>query len=363
MIPIAKPWLGPEEAEAVASVLASGWIMQGPRVADFEAAVAAFCGARHAVAVSSGTAALHLALLAAGVGPGDEVVVPSLSFVATANAVMHSGAAPVFAEIDEETFNLDPDAAEAAITPRTRAIMPVHQIGLPADMDRFRAIGERRGVAIVEDAACALGSTYAGRPIGGRSPLACLSFHPRKVITTGEGGMVLTDDAGLAERVRRLRGHDAPAFESVAWNFRMTDVHAAIGLAQMRRLPEILSRRRAIGARYSHALAAHPRLLPPTAPPGREANFQSYAVRLGPGAPGRDTLVERLRARGVAAQPGVAAIHATPAYRARFPGLRLPRTESARDSSLLLPIYPTMTDAEQDFAIRELLAAVARPPP
>ncbi len=205
MIPITIPLFGPEEAEAAAKSVRSGWVTQGPKVAEFERAVADYCGAEHAVAVSNCTSALHLALVVAGVGPGDEVICPSMSFIATANSIRHAGAMPVFAEVNPQTYNLDPAAAEAAITPRTKAVLVVHQIGLPAELDRFFALAEAHGLKIVEDAACAIGSRYAGRQIGGHGELACFSFHPRKVITTGEGGMITTNRADYAERLRLLR--------------------------------------------------------------------------------------------------------------------------------------------------------------
>ena len=193
-IPISKPYLTGDEGAAVAAVVASGWVSQGPRVREFEQAFAERVGAADAVAVTSCTTALHLALYASGVGPGDEVIVPSLSFIATANAVWQCGATPVFADVDPRTYNLDPAAAERAITPRTKAIMPVHQVGLPADMDAFLELGRRHGLVVVEDAACAIGATYKGQPIGSLGPLACFSLHPRKVITTGEGGMIAVQD-------------------------------------------------------------------------------------------------------------------------------------------------------------------------
>jgi dTDP-4-amino-4,6-dideoxygalactose transaminase len=363
--------LGHEEERAAVAAIRSGWVTQGPKVAEFEQAVARYCGAQHAVAVSNCTTALHLALLVAGVGPGDEVICPSMSFIATCNSIRYTGATPVFAEVDPQTYNLDPDAAAAKMTPRTKAILVVHQIGLPAEIDRFAALADAHGLAIVEDAACAIGSGYRGRNIGSHSDLVCFSFHPRKVITTGEGGMVTTQRADFAERLRLLRQHgmsvsDAVRHSSrqvvneqylhVGYNYRMTDIQAAIGIEQMRRLPWIVERRRTLAARYTLALQRHPWLRAPLVPDGAEPNFQSYAVQLLPGAPlSRDGLMQGLLEQGIATRRGIMLAHLEPAC-ADLPATSLPRSESASSSSLLLPLFPQMTDAEQQQVIAALHA-------
>ncbi|HJT34113.1 MAG TPA: DegT/DnrJ/EryC1/StrS family aminotransferase [Pirellulales bacterium] len=368
-IPLTRPTIGSAELEAVAEVLASGWLTQGERVAAFERAVADYCGARHAVATSSCTAALHIALVALGVRPGDEVIVPSMTFIATANAVRYCGATPVFAEIVPETFNLDPAAAEAAITPRTKAILVVHQLGLPAELDAFDDIASRHGVHLIEDAACALGSRYRDRPIGGHGHACCFSFHPRKVISTGEGGMAVTDDGRLADKLRLLRQHGmdvsdrerhgarelvTESYPVFGFNYRLTDVQAAIGLVQMQRLDGLLEQRRAIAEIYNRRLADHPYLLTPEAPPHGVPNYQSYAVRLTDDAPlGRDDVLRCLRQRGIVAKGGVMTVHREAAY-AGLTRCALPRTERASDRSLLLPLFPEMSADDQQRVLSAL---------
>jgi perosamine synthetase len=373
-IPITKLVLGEEEVQAVAAVIRSGWIAMGPRTAAFERAVADRVGARHAVAVSSCTSALHLGLLAVGIGPGDEVICPSLSYIATANAVLHAGATPRFVEVDRRTYNLDPAGIEGALTPRSRALIVVHQLGLPAEMGPLRALADHHGLCIVEDAACALGATTGGQPVGAatRDGVCCFSFHPRKIITTGEGGMIVTDDDALAERLRRLRDqgmsipaalrHDATAvlleeYRELGYNFRLTDLQAALGLEQLRRLPELLARRRALARRYSERLAAWPELGLPHEPEGAEHSFQSYMVLLGEDR-SRRAIMQALAARGVASRRGVMAIHQTPLYRERFPGVSLPLTEAIARRGLVLPLYPQMTEVEQDAVVAALDASL-----
>lgn len=373
-VPFARPYFTGREGAAVAEVIASGWVSQGPRVQAFERAFADRVGAVDAVATSNCTTALQLALYVSGVGPGDEVIVPSLSFIATANAVWQNGATPVFADVDPRTYNLDPASAERAITPRTRAIMPVHQIGLPADMDAFLEIGRRHGVAIVEDAACAVGATYRGRPVGSLSPLACFSLHPRKVITTGEGGMIAVQDPEVAARLRRLRQHamdlsdlarhgakqvQIESYGERGWNYRMTDMQAALGLCQLEILDEILAERARQAARYNEALAGVPGVETPYEPPYATRTWQSYAIRLGAGAAlGQTDLMQRLLEDGIATRRGVMAIHHEAPYRDTVP--LLPHTEAASRDVVMLPLFPGLSDAEQDHVVDRFVAHVAR---
>jgi perosamine synthetase len=372
-IPITRPHLTGVEGKAVAETIASGWMSQGPRVREFEEAFAARVGAAEAVATTSCTTALALALHVSGVGPGDEVIVPSLSFIATANAVWHCGAEPVFADIDPRTYNLDAAAAERAITARTKVIMPVHQIGLPADMDAFLELGERHGIAIVEDAACAIGATYKEQPIGSLHSLACFSLHPRKVITTGEGGMITVQDPAVAERLRRLRAHGMDmsdlarhtaadvvieTYPERGFNFRMTDMQAALGLCQLQALDWILERRRLLAERYTAALAQIPYIEAPYDPPYATRTWQSYCVRIAPGAPiERTDLMRSLLHDGVSTRRGVMAMHEEGAYSDR-PGvgrrLGLEHTEAATRQTLMLPLFPDLSEDAQDYVLERL---------
>ena len=372
MIPVMRPWLGREEAEAAAATVASGWIAQGPRVQEFEAAFAAAIGTPHAVAVSSCTTALHLTLIAAGIGPGDEVIVPSLSFIATANAVRYVGAQPVFADVDLVTQNLVPETVRPQLTGRTRAVILVDQAGVPADLAAMRALCDPLQVTVIEDAACAAGSSYRGRPVGAGAELAAFSFHPRKLLTTGEGGMITTGDEAIAARLRRLREHgmDVSAadrhrsrqpviehYTEVGFNYRMTDIQAAIGLVQLRKLAPMVARRRLLARRYTELLSGIPGLVTAGDPPYGETNYQSFWVLLPEeSAVSRDELMRLLAESGVSARRGIMAAHLEPAYADTRPSL--PVTERLTRHSLILPLFHEMTEAQQDHVVSVMTSAL-----
>ncbi len=373
MIPLMIPWLGPEEAEAAAAAVTSGWVAQGPRVKAFEQAFAHQVEAVHAVAVSSATTGLHLALILAGIGPGDEVVVPSLSFIATTNVVRYVGATPVFADVDAATLNLGPATIEAALSQRTRAVILVHQAGAPADLDAVHALCDPLDIVVIEDAACAIGSTYHGRLIGGHSELAVFSFHPRKLVTTGEGGMVTARSESWAARARLLREHgmsvsaaerhgqSAPAVEQyleTAYNYRMTDLQAAVGLVQLGRLDPMVARRRELAARYQAAFADLDGFVTATDPPWGTTNFQSFWVLLPDElAVARNDVMAELSAAGVSSRRGIMAAHLEPAY-LDHPHAPLPVTEKLTARSLILPLYHSLSEADQDQVIAAFRAAV-----
>jgi dTDP-4-amino-4,6-dideoxygalactose transaminase len=370
-IPVIVPVLGEEEAQAAADAVRSGWVAQGPRVAEFERAFSATVGATHGVAVSSCTTALHLALVVLGVGPGDEVVVPSLSFIATANAARYVGATPVFADVELATGNLTVETIEAVRTDRTKAVIAVHQGGVPADVTALRRATASCGIALVEDAACAAGSTVDGGPVGAGALIAAWSFHPRKVITTGEGGMVTTDHPEWAARLRRLREHGMnvsaaerhasaqPVLESYlesGFNYRMTDIQAAVGLVQLGKLGALVARRRELAAHYYELLADVPGVCPVRDPAHGTTNFQSFWVLLDGG--GRDEALQALADAGVSARRGIMASHLEPAYR-DVRSAPLPATERLTRDSLILPLHHGMTVDEQEYVVDVLREALA----
>ena len=362
-VPIALPSIGEEEVAAVAEVLESGWVTQGPKVAEFEAAFAERHGVAHALATTSCTTALHLALCAVGVGPGDEVIVPSFTWVATANVVVYCGATPVFADVDPVTCNIDVSDAAARVTERTRAIVPVHLFGLCADIDGLRAAIPEH-VRIVEDAACAAGASYRGRPAGSLGDVAAFSFHPRKAVTTGEGGMMTTGDARIAAHADCRRNHGASVseearhsgprpwrladFDVLGFNYRMTDIQAALGIVQLRKLDGFIAER-AEGARfYSSELRKLGWLSLPDVPEGDSHAWQSYVVRVDPDAAPmpRDEIMETLHARGVATRPGTHAVHTLGYYRDRF-GLQpddYPGSLDCARNTMAIPLHNRMND-------------------
>jgi dTDP-4-amino-4,6-dideoxygalactose transaminase len=379
MIPITKPWIDEAEEAAALRPLRSGWVAQGPEVEAFEAELAAFVGARHACAVSNCTVALHLALAALGVGPGDEVVTVSHSFVATANAARYVGAVPVLVDVDAETLNADPEAVRAAIGPRTRAILVAHQIGMPCDLDALCAIAEAASVPLIEDAACAIGSEW--RPAGAsdwarigrpRGTVATFSFHPRKLLTTGDGGMLTTDDPRLdaAFRLARNHGMERTPFgidvRELGYNYRMTDIQAAVGRAQLAKVPAMIARRREQAARYAELLAGVDGVRAPSEPEWARSNWQSYAVHLETPR-GRDAsehqraVIAAMAYAGVATQAGIMNAHQTAAYE-RVPWRAGPgglaRSEAARDQRMLLPLFHQLGDDEQGRIVEALARAV-----
>ena len=365
MIPIARPFLGEEEARAAGRVITSGWVMQGPEVAAFESEFAAFVGAPFACAVSSGTAALHLALRAVGVGPGHEVVTVSHSFIATANAVTYCGATPVFVDVEPGTYNIDPGRVEEALTERTAAILCVDQLGMPCDLAQLKAIAARRGLPLVEDAACAVGSEIEwdgewqriGRP---HADVACFSFHPRKVLTTGDGGMLTTAREDWDRLFRLWRQHGQSANESyseLGYNYRLTDIQAAVGREQLRRLPAMLERRRTLARRYQRALADVPGLSLPVEPSWARSNWQSFCVVLPAGCDPK-AVAQHLLDRRIATRRGVMNAHREVPHRDRPHG-SLAVSEDVQDRGLMLPLYHELTDDAQDRVIAALREAIA----
>lgn len=388
-LPITRPSFDESDLEAMAEPLASGWVVQGPKVRQFEEEFAAFTGVPHAVATTSCTTALHLSLLAAGIGPGDEVIVPSFSFVASANCVEYCGAVPVLCDIDLGTFNIDPDDAARRITPRTKAILPVSLFGLPAPLDRIEALCRERGLLLLEDAACAAGSRIGGRHSGSWGIGAAFSFHPRKAITTGEGGMLVTGNADLAGKVRCLRDHGAsksdldrhrkggsllPDFDVLGYNYRMTDIQGALGVSQMRKLPAILEGRRAGARLYDRILGDLDFLRLPAAPEGHVHSYQSYvalfAGRQG-GTPSfadlealnvaRNRIMAGLEQEGITVRQGTHAIHTLGYYRRKY-GLSeadLPNALLADRLTISLPLYPGLSEEDAEYVKSRLLGWVA----
>lgn len=368
MIPYGRQWLDAEDERAVLEALRSDWLTTGPRVEEFERVVAGFSGAAFGVAVSSGTAALHTAMFALGIGPGDEVIVPPMTFAATANCVLYQGGTPVFADVDPGTLLIDPAEVARKITPRTRAVIAVDYAGQPCDWDALRQVVAGRNIALVADGCHALGGEDRGRSVGTLADLTVFSFHPVKHVTTGEGGMVVTSDERLAARCRTFRNHGITTdhrqrTESGAWfyemvdlgyNYRITDIQCALGASQMRKLPAFLARRREIAARYDAAFAQGP-VRPLAKRPEALHAYHLYVVRVA----GRDRVFRELRAAGVGVNVHYVPVHLHPYYRTTLgagPGL-CPVAEQAASEILSLPMFPALSDAEADTVIAALQSA------
>ena len=389
-IPIAKTSITEAEINSVLEPLRSGWLVQGPKVGEFEEKWSAFTGADHSIAVTSCTAALHLSLAALGFGPGDEAIVPAFTWISTANVVEHLGGRVIFCDIDLDTFNIDPAKIEAKITAKTKAILPVHLFGLAADMDAINAIAKQQKLWVVEDAACGFGSRYQGQHVGGLGNTGCFSFHPRKAITTGEGGMITTQSAELADKLRRLRDHGAAMSDlqrhlgakpylladhpDAGYNQRMTDLQAALGSAQMDRAADIITERQRLAARYDQAFADLDWLQTPTKRQGDAHGYQSYPCLFQPERAkaaaqsantaeikainaARNSWMEQLQQQGISTRPATHAVHMLDFYRQKYQ-LKpedFPNAFVANDCSISLPLFHGMTEAEQDFVIDRVL--------
>jgi perosamine synthetase len=374
---LTEPSFDETEIEMLRACLSSKWVTQGPLTERFERLVAERHQVKHALACTSCTAALHLATLALKLGPGDEVVVPAFTWVTSAHAAEYVGAKAVFADIDLATYNIDPRALEAAITPKTKAIVAVHLFGLAAPMDEIRSIANRRGLAVIEDAACAIGTTYKNTLVGGIGDIGCFSFHPRKAVTTGEGGAVTTNRDDLAALVRSQRNHGATGlpdasvedhgpwtmatFDNLGFNLRLSDIQAAVGVAQMAKLDRLLAERRRLGHRYSELLAGNNAIGLPSGGDLAGHSFQSYVIRiLEGGRTRRNQIMAALAAQQIQTRPGTHAVHRLGYYRKKY-GLRpeqFPNASAAEDTTITLPVFAGMKESEQQSVVSAIASAL-----
>lgn len=368
MIPISKPYLTKEEAQNAYDTILSGWVMQGPKVDEFEKKFCEYTGAKYAAAVSNGTTALHLSMLASGIGKDDEVICPSMSFIATANCIRFTGAKPVFAEVNPKTYNIDIAHTEKLITDKTKAILIVHQVGMPADIDAFTSLAKKYNLKLIEDAACAAGSSYKGKKIGIHSETVCFSFHPRKVITTGEGGMITCSDPDILRKIKLLRSHGAEdAFKRssdkflsgshivTGYNYRLTDIQASIGICQLGKLDWIVNERRKIASKYFEGLKDIECIDLPFEDDGYFTNYQSFCIYLKNNSPlTRNELIQKLKEEGISAKKGITCIHKEPAYSEEYGNINLPVSEDLALNSFFIPIFVPMKDEETGGIIDRL---------
>jgi perosamine synthetase len=366
-IPIAKPYITEVEAQAAYDTILTGWITQGPKVAEFEDKFASYTGAKYAVAVSNCTTALHLSMIVAGIKEGDEVICPSMSYIATANSIKYVGATPVFAEVNEE-YNIDIEDVKTKITSKTKAILIVHQIGMPSDIDDFAQLCKDKNLVLIEDAACAIGSSYKGKKIGSHSELVCFSFHPRKVISTGDGGMITTNRKDFCERLKMLRQHgmsinDRIRHESktvifedhleVGYNYRMTDIQASIGIKQLEKLDWIVNERRKIAKKYFEGFKDVDCIRLPFENEGKMYNVQSFSIYLKENCPiNRNDLMRELLNLGISTRRGVLTIHRETAYYSKK--YNLPISENLSDKSIVIPLYVPMYENEIQYIINSI---------
>lgn len=373
---ITEPLFDEDEIVALKRCLDSKWVTQGPFAAEFEKLFAQRHQVVSALTTTSCTAALHLATLALGLKAGDEVIVPAFTWVTSANCAEYVGAKAVFADVEIDSYNLDPDALEAAITPRTRAVVAVHLFGMPARMDEIMAIASKHGLSVIEDAACAVGTTYRGTPVGGLGRFGCFSFHPRKVITTGEGGMITTNDPTLSALVASLRNHGAtgPApgndpskpytmstFMNLGFNLRMSDIQAAVGVAQMAKLDRLLNERRTLASRYHELLAEVPDIAVPIPNDGFGHSYQSYVIRLlSGGLEKRNKIMDELAHLNIQTRPGTHAAYRLGYYANKY-GLhphQFPVARTCEETTITLPVFPNMSEEQQEFVVKGIKKAI-----
>lgn len=372
MIPYGRQQIDEEDIAAVTEVLRSDYITTGPKITEFEEAVAGYTGARHAVAVSNGTAALHAACFAAGIGEGDEVITSPLTFAASANCVLYCGGTPVFADVDERTYNIDPKDIERKISSRTKAIIPVHFAGQPCDMDEIHKIAEKHHLIVIEDGAHALGASYKGQAVGGLSDMTAFSFHPVKPVTTGEGGVITTNDSALYQKLLLFRSHgitrdsDLLTHDEGGWyyeqqllgyNYRMTDIQAALGVSQMKKLNQFVEKRRQLAERYHAAFSDNANIITPHQAESGMSGWHLYAVQVV--EHDRKEVFDKLREKGIGVNVHYIPVYRHPYYREHgYADVTCPKAELIYSRLVTLPLYPGLTFEEQDYVIEQLLAAV-----